>query len=35
MKKTTLLNALISHVIASIGHTDSLCVADAGQFIPS
>jgi D-ribose pyranase len=35
MKKTTLLNAPISHVIASMGHTDSLCVADAGLPIPA
>lgn len=30
MKKTTLLNASLSEVIAKIGHTDRLVVCDAG-----
>ncbi len=34
MKKTELLNAPLSNVIASMGHTDGLCVADAGLPIP-
>lgn len=35
MKKTTLLNQPISSVIASMGHTDMLVVADAGLPIPN
>lgn len=35
MKKTTLLNQPISAVIAAMGHTDELVVADAGLPIPS
>jgi D-ribose pyranase len=35
MKKTALINSEISHVIASLGHTDMLVVADAGLPIPS
>jgi D-ribose pyranase len=34
MKKTALINSEISHVIASLGHTDMLVVADAGLPIP-
>ncbi len=35
MKKTTLLNAPLSQVIATLGHTDSLTVGDAGLPIPA
>ncbi len=35
MKKTALINSEISHVIASLGHTDMLVVADAGLPIPA
>ncbi len=34
MKKTGILNAPISTVISSMGHTDILCIADAGLPIP-
>ena len=34
MKKTSLLNPALSQVIASMGHTDKLVVADAGLPIP-
>ncbi|MFK3618316.1 D-ribose pyranase [Pasteurella multocida] len=34
MKKTTLLNAPLSQVIATLGHTDSLTICDAGLPIP-
>lgn len=34
MKKTALLNAPLSGVIASMGHTDAICIADAGLPIP-
>lgn len=34
MKKTTLLNSELSYVIATLGHTDMLVVADAGLPIP-
>lgn len=34
MKKTTLLNAPLSHVIATLGHTDGLTLCDAGLPIP-
>lgn len=34
MKKTGLLNPAMSHVIASMGHTDGLVVSDAGLPIP-
>lgn len=34
MKKNQLLNAPISHLIANMGHTDSLIVCDAGLPIP-
>ena len=34
MKKTTLLNAQLSHCIATLGHTDSLTLCDAGLPIP-
>jgi D-ribose pyranase len=30
MKKTALINSEISHVIASLGHTDMIVIADAG-----
>ena len=35
MKKTMLLNAAISDVIARLGHGDSICVGDAGLPIPN
>jgi D-ribose pyranase len=35
MKKTALLNKDISEVVAGMGHTDLLCVADAGLPIPA
>lgn len=34
MKKTTLLNAPLSHCIATLGHTDSITICDAGLPIP-
>jgi len=34
MKKTTLLQSDLSHVIATLGHLDTLVVADAGLPIP-
>jgi len=34
MKKTWLLNAELSHIVAAMGHNDGLCVADAGLPIP-
>lgn len=34
MKKTTLLNAQLSYCIATLGHTDSLTICDAGLPIP-
>jgi D-ribose pyranase len=34
MKKSTLLNAELSYVIATLGHTDMLVIADAGLPIP-
>jgi D-ribose pyranase len=34
MKKGTLLNALLSAAIASMGHTDGLLICDAGYPIP-
>lgn len=34
MKKTTNLNAPLSHRIATLGHTDSLTICDAGLPIP-
>ncbi|BFU60682.1 MULTISPECIES: D-ribose pyranase [Rodentibacter] len=34
MKKTTLLNAQLSYCIATLGHTESLTVCDAGLPIP-
>ncbi|MCK3658473.1 D-ribose pyranase [Pasteurellaceae bacterium Pebbles2] len=34
MKKTTLLNAPLSHSIATLGHTESLTICDAGLPIP-
>ena len=34
MKKSVLLNAPISRVVAQMGHTDGLCIADAGLPIP-
>jgi len=34
MKKNILLNAPVSCIIAAMGHTDSLCIADAGLPIP-
>jgi D-ribose pyranase len=35
MKKTTLLNAAISQVIASMGHGDTLVIGDAGLPVPA
>ena len=35
MKKGRLLNAELSHVIARLGHTDTLTIADAGLLIPA
>ncbi|QHB17272.1 D-ribose pyranase [Mannheimia pernigra] len=35
MKKTTNLNAKLSHNIATLGHTDSLTICDAGLPIPN
>lgn len=35
MKKNRLLNAQLSHLIATLGHTDSLVVCDAGLPIPT
>ena len=35
MKKTNMINARLSGVLAAMGHTDSLCIADAGLPIPS
>ena len=35
MKKTTLLNSDLSYIIATLGHTDMLVIADAGLPIPS
>lgn len=35
MKKTTLLNAPISALIARLGHCDEICIADAGLPIPN
>ena len=34
MKKTTILNAQLSHTIATLGHTDGLTICDAGLPIP-
>lgn len=34
MKKTALLNSLLSETIASMGHTDLLVIADAGLPVP-
>lgn len=30
LKKSTILNAPLSHAIATLGHTDGLCICDAG-----
>lgn len=35
MKKSTLLNSDLSYIIATLGHTDMLVIADAGLPIPS
>jgi D-ribose pyranase len=35
MKKTTLLNSDLSYIIATLGHLDTLVIADAGLPIPS
>ncbi|MGQ0286529.1 D-ribose pyranase [Pasteurellaceae bacterium 22721_9_1] len=35
MKKSAVLNAPLSQVIATLGHTDSLTICDAGLPIPS
>ncbi len=34
MKKIGILNSEISHLIATLGHTDSIAIADAGLPIP-
>lgn len=34
MKKTTILNAQLSHAIATLGHTDMITICDAGLPIP-
>ncbi len=34
MKKTTLLNAEISYLVATLGHTDEITICDAGLPIP-
>lgn len=34
MRKATLLNAPIARVAATMGHTDSLCLGDAGLPVP-
>ena len=34
MKKTAILNARLSHCIATLGHTDGLTLCDAGLPIP-
>jgi len=35
LKKTTLLNSDLSYIIATLGHTEMLVIADAGLPIPS
>lgn len=35
MKKNTLLNADLSHCIATLGHTDEITICDAGLPIPT
>ncbi|KGQ69457.1 D-ribose pyranase [Chelonobacter oris] len=35
MKKNSVLNAQLSHLIATLGHTDSVTVCDAGLPIPT
>ncbi len=35
MKKSTLLNSDLSYIIATLGHTEMLVIADAGLPIPS
>ncbi|WP_109077806.1 D-ribose pyranase [Aggregatibacter kilianii] len=35
MKKTVILNAQLSHCIATLGHTDGLTLCDAGLPIPN
>jgi D-ribose pyranase len=35
MKKTTLLQSDLSHIIATLGHMDTLVIADAGLPIPA
>lgn len=35
MKRTTLLNAEISHLIATLGHGDMVVIGDAGLPVPS
>ncbi len=35
MKKTIILNAQLSHCIATLGHTDGLTLCDAGLPIPT
>ncbi|MZI91995.1 D-ribose pyranase [Vibrio sp. CAIM 722] len=35
MKKTALINAELSHLVATLGHTDEYTICDAGLPIPS
>ena len=35
MKKTTLINAPLSACIAKLGHTDTICLCDAGLPVPA
>ena len=35
MKKTSLLNSELSYIIATLGHLDTLVIADAGLPIPA
>ncbi|PJG84904.1 D-ribose pyranase [Conservatibacter flavescens] len=35
MKKSAVLNAQLSHLIASVGHTDGITICDAGLPIPN
>ena len=34
MKKSCILNPALAHAIATLGHTDLICIADAGLPIP-
>jgi len=35
MKRSGILNPALLHVIASMGHTDTLCIADSGLPVPA